>query len=372
MSKKLWITGYFLIIIAALSFVAYKAVSVDPLFHFHAPDTEHYFYPLNNQRSQNNGITRNFAYGGLITGTSMTENFKTSEAEAIFGMDFIKVPYAGGSYYEINENLRVSASHNENLRIVIRGLDMEKFMEDTNVMRVDLGKYPTYLYDDNPLNDVEYIFNRDVIFSRIYPMEKARKEPGFQPGITSFDSYSTWMGKFSYGPKAVYADRTAVMEQVSAGNLTEREAEIVRANIRQNVTALADEYPDVTFYCFFTPYSAVWWQKLLDDGKLDKQIECERIVIEEILGHRNTRLYSFNTLYALTTDLNHYKDAKHYGEWINSAMLRYMHDGEYLLTAENYEAYLEEEAGFYSTYDYAALTEEENFEQDDRAAALLP
>lgn len=130
---------------------------IDPYMHYHKPDTEGYFYSLNNQRSQNDGITKHFEYDALITGTSMTENFKTSEMDALFACNSIKVPYSGGSYKEINDNLKVAVENNPNLKMVVRGLDMGRFLDDKDVMRYDLGTYPTYLYDSNPLNDVQYI-----------------------------------------------------------------------------------------------------------------------------------------------------------------------------------------------------------------------
>ena len=76
--KKLWVIGYLIIVIAALAAAATTVIATDPFFHFHAPNTDAYFYPLNNQRSQNDGISRNFEYEGLITGTSMTENLMSS------------------------------------------------------------------------------------------------------------------------------------------------------------------------------------------------------------------------------------------------------------------------------------------------------
>lgn len=59
------------------------------MFHYHAP-LKFLSYPLVNERYQNNGIVRHFDYDSVITGTSMTENFKTSEAQKLFGSDFIK------------------------------------------------------------------------------------------------------------------------------------------------------------------------------------------------------------------------------------------------------------------------------------------
>ena len=133
MNKKLWIAGYFFITLSVLSCIAYMTVKVDPFFHFHKPLTDKYFYSLNNERSQNDGIEKHFEYQGLITGTSMTENFKTSEAESLWGATFIKVPFSGGTMKEINDNLVVALQHNPDLRVIIRSIEMNHFLDDFSV-----------------------------------------------------------------------------------------------------------------------------------------------------------------------------------------------------------------------------------------------
>lgn len=370
MRKKLWIAGYFALVVAALAVIGTKVVQIDPFFHFHKPIIESYFYPLNNERSQNDGIIKNFDYDGMITGTSMTQNFKTSEAEEIFGGKFIKVPFSGSSYKEIRQNIETAASHNKKLKLVITGLDQSHFFYDKDWMRRDLGTYPDYLYDENILNDVQYVFNRDVLFSRVYPMMKENDKPGFRGGITSFDDYSNWMKAYSFGYKSLFPDGVTAAK-LPVPEVTPNAVETARASIRQNIVSLAESYPDITFCYFFPPYSAVWWQLVLDAGSLNQQIEGERAVIEEILKCDNIRLFSFNCLFDITTDLNNYKDAIHYGEWINSLILRCIHDGKCLLTKENYREYLEKEARFYSEYDYSKLLEQEDYENDYDAAVLL-
>ena len=71
-------------------------VVVDPFFHYHPPLDE-LQYPINNERYQNNGIVRNFKYDAIITGTSMTENFKTTEFDKLFGVESVKVPFSGAA-----------------------------------------------------------------------------------------------------------------------------------------------------------------------------------------------------------------------------------------------------------------------------------
>ena len=371
MKSKLWIIGYLVLVVGALTIAGAWVVKVDPFFHYHKPLTEAYYYNLNNQRSQNDGISKYFDYDALITGTSMTQNFKTTELDAIFGTDSIKVPFSGGSYREINDNLINALAHNANLKIIIRGLDMDFFLQDKDAMRLELGDYPTYLYDKNIFNDVKYVFNRDVLFNRVYPMALANDNEGFEPGITSFDEYSNWMAGYTFGVNTVCPDGVVVQNAGVPVHLTDAEREAVLENIHQNVTSLAGQYPEVTFYYFFTPYSAVWWQAYVNAGTIYRQIEAEELVIEEILKHDNIKLYSFNNLTDITTDLNNYKDELHYGSWINSLMLQYMYDDKCLLTYENYEEYLEAELSFYTSFDYGQLNNQVDYEDDYFAESLL-
>lgn len=94
-----------------------------PFFHYHKPNTERYYYMLNNERSQNDGISKHFDYDALITETSMAQNFIASEMDKIFGTNSIKVCYSGGSYKEINDNLVVALKYNPDLKTIVRGLE---------------------------------------------------------------------------------------------------------------------------------------------------------------------------------------------------------------------------------------------------------
>ncbi|RKM59553.1 hypothetical protein D6856_10070 [Butyrivibrio sp. XB500-5] len=371
MRAKLWLISWIIIVVSALSVFAYWCYKIDPYFHYHKPELNSYFYTLNNQRSQNDGIIKHFEYNALVSGTSMAENFRTSEVDEIFECNSIKVAYSGGSYKEINDNIKNALKVNPNLRIIIRSLDMGKFFSTVDEMRTDLGKYPTYLYDNNVFNDVEYLLNRDILFNRVYQMTLDNDKEGFEPGITTFDNYSRWQDSYVFGINTVAPDGVAVNKTVEDEHLSNGEKALIKENIVTNVTNVADEYPDVDFYYFYTPYSAVWWCEQYNEGRLFKQLEAERYITELILPHKNIHLFSFNNRTDLTTDLNNYKDENHYGTWINSLMLRWMHDGKYLLTEENYEDYLRKEYDFYTTFDYTSLNGQTDYEADYYAAALL-
>ena len=371
MKAKIWIAVWLAIVIASFSLISSVVYKTDPFFHYHKPYTDRYFYALDNERSQNDGISKHFDYDTIITGTSMTENFRTTEADKLFGGNSIKVAYSGGSYREINDNIVRALKANPNVKTVIRCLDMDRFGEPVDKMRNELGTYPTYLYDNNPFNDLNYVFNREILFGRTYQMILEKEKEDFVPGITSFDDYERWQERYVFGIHTVSPEGLRIQKAEEELHLSEEDRKNIEKNIEMNVTSVAKQFPDVDFYYFYAPYSIAWWNSRWNDGKIYWQLEAEKYTTELILPYENIHLFSFNNRTDITTDLNNYKDKMHYGSWINSIMLRWMHDGTYRLTYDNYEEYCRQEQEFYTGFDYESINGQTDYEADFYAGALL-
>lgn len=233
------------------------------------------------------------------------------------------------------------------------------------------GEFPTYLYDDNILNDVKYVFNRDVVFDRVYPMIWDSKQRESVKGITSFDEYANWMSGYTFGLNSVRPDGVMDLKAGEPIYLTKEEKDELIASIEQNILRLPQEYPDVEFYYFFTPYSALFWQDMNTQGIIYKIVEAEEIICQTVLGYENIKLFSFNCMTEITTDLNNYKDDTHYGVWINDLIVQYMREEKCLLTEENYKKQFEKELAFYTTFDYVTLNKQEDYEDDYEAKRKL-
>ena len=247
--KKWIITTLFLIIVVLVIFASIT-IYIDPFFHYHKP-LKKYDYLLNNERYQNDGIIKNFKYESIITGTSMTENFKKSEADKIFGTNFIKVPFSGGHYKEINDNLERAFDINKNIKYVIRCLDYSFLVKDKNSYREDVS-YPVYLYNDKWYDDVNYVLNKSILFEQIRAVIQWTKEG---TGTTSFDDYVNWNSSYTFGAETVLSTYTLQEIQSPEKQLSDEERDMCLENIRQNVTNLAGKHPETTFYYFFPPYS---------------------------------------------------------------------------------------------------------------------
>ena len=102
-SKK-WFFKCLAVLAALLGLTAVIVIIVDPYFHYHGP-LSFLSYKLYDERYTNDGISRHFDFDALITGTSMAQNFKPSEMDALFGTNSVKEAFSGAGYQEIADNL---------------------------------------------------------------------------------------------------------------------------------------------------------------------------------------------------------------------------------------------------------------------------
>lgn len=315
--------------ILLLIVLSLPTIVIDPYFHYHKP-LNGLAYTLEDERYQNNGITRNFTYNAMITGTSMTENFKTSIFDEIFEVNSIKVPFAGGYFKEIDSNILVGLKNNPELKTVLRGLDFGFLVKDKDAEFSAIEEqgynYPYYLLDNNPFNDVSYVLNKEVLS---IDNTVVRNTMGGN-AMTTFDEYKYWIPEYTFGKEAVLAtfERPEAVESIYV--LPEEDDIIERENIRQNVVATARMYPDTIFYYFFTPYSICEWDMRHQRGTVDYCIDVEKIAIEEILSCPNIKLFSFDNDFDMICDLSNYKDPYHYGEEVNKQIMNYIKEGKYL------------------------------------------
>lgn len=345
-----WLCITLALTLLVLCAFAAPTIYIDPLFHYHAP-LEQYQYPIHEERYQNDGLVRHFQYNGIITGTSMTENFKTSEANELFDTTFIKVPFAGGRHKEVNENLRRAYNSGNEIRYIIRGLDPELLILDKDAKKEDYN-YPSYLYNDFLLDDIQYVLNKTILFDYTLKVPEYTAQ-GNQ--TTSFDDFANWSDNYTYGAKSALRYDFFPEQPSSAVPLTSDDRLLLQGNLEQNVISLAQEHPETTFYLFFSPFSIVYWGRLYFSGQIQRMIDAEQEAIEALLSVPNIRLYSFNNNFDLICDLDNYKDYEHYGEWINSWILEQMAADQYRLTQDNYLDYIAQLQNFYPSYDYYSL-----------------
>lgn len=345
---KKWFVRSIVLLLTLLLATAVLVIVVDPYFHYHKPLSS-LSYRIYEERYVNDGISRHFTYDAVITGTSMSQNFKTSELDALFGTHSVKEPFSGAGFKELSENLDRTLQYGQEVDMVVMSIDYNALLQDADWQKYD--EYPTYLYDARILNDVRYIFNKSILYHGVFA-DLIRTWQGI--ASTTMDEYSAW--QYETGLRHILASYTREDQlPVEESAFGEQDRRLVEENIGQNIVALVNRYPDTEFYFYYTPYSICYFDAWQLQNMLTKQFAAEKLTTEMLLQCPNVRLYSFFDQYDVICNLEYYNDTAHYSGEVNSMILQWMKDGTGLVTEENYERRLKQQAEFYENYDYESI-----------------
>lgn len=286
----------------------------------------------------------------------MTENFRASEMDALFDLKTVKVSMAGSYLKESCDLIRRGAEANPHLQMVVRSLDTMYIPLDKDYM-IDFD-YPNYLYDQNIFNDVSYLLNRTVFFDNVLGILTYTQQGG---KTTNFDDYNSWWRDCQFGREVVLNGYFRSEFQGETVPFTSEMERKVRENIAQNVASLAQEYPDIQFYCFYPPYSIVWWDRVQRQGALEVYLCALETASDMLLQYDNVKLFSFAVDYDTILNLDEYKDDVHYSQNTNSKILRCMKDGTYQLTRQNNADYWKSVRSFIKSFDFDAYLAEQGY-----------
>lgn len=351
-NAKKWFVRYLVLQLGVLFLIALAVWIIDPYFHYHKPISG-ISYRLYEERYVNDGISRNFDYDAIITGTSMTQNFKTSEFDRLFDARSVKEPFSGAGFEELSKNLERALEYNKDLKTVFMCLDYNGLNREYDWKQYE--DYPAYLYDNNPFNDTSYLFNKSILYKGCLTnlFFTVTGTPS-----TTFDEYSAWGSAYGFEQILLtYTRKEEKAEQVSG--LSEEDRERVRKNMELNILPLVENNPEVTFYFFYSPYSILYWDELYMNGAIEGQLEAEEQVTDMLLAYDNVRLFSFYENTELICNLDNYRDKEHYISDINSYILEQMSQGNYQITKENKDEYMEFMREFYLQFDYDAFYAEQ-------------
>ena len=318
MKKKTWALLVLCALLLIFVSVSALVIAIDPFQVYRLATL--YMPPLDRitQVYSNAGVVRSYDYDSAIVGTSVTENFRPTQMDALLGGRFIKLCSSAGTLYNHALLLDLAFKTHE-LRRVVYGMDVYSLiglLDETGTAM------PMYLYDGNPFNDVAYWLNRSVLGSFL---PRCLRAWGQRQDDSIRDSMYCWAGEDVYGPIALYtADFTPPQTQKSPDAYIGR----ARDNLLVHLIPFIEAHPQTQFDIFFPPYSAAEWSNMESEGSLDAMLALRGVCWDMLSGYPNVTLYDFSAREAWVTDLSNYKDTLHYGQWINDAIVEAIAAGD--------------------------------------------
>lgn len=321
---------YFAVQTAVLLLLAAAIVAaVDPFFHYHVP-----FGSLKavvtKSEYQCIGTVRNFDYDGIVLGSSVAENYNNRWFDGAFGGKTIKGIKSSAATVDLLYYLKeaFAARGEGGLKNIYYSLDLFALTADAERIFPDTDM-PLYLYNRNPFDDVQYLWNKDVLFEHIPYLFAMTYLDDYDEG----QSYNWWQYKtFSKEETLKHYRRTEeIVPPLSEENY--------RKNVDRNIAMLEEvvaAHPEATFRFSYPPYSMLWWDAEYRAGKTEQNLYAAQAAAESLLPYKNVEMYYFQNDEALITNLDNYMDAVHFSADINRSMVEWMKEGKYRLTQDNY------------------------------------
>lgn len=329
--SKNFIKRFFALVVIILFLVALTVFVFDPFYHYHKP----WFNMkavLNDKEYQCVGTLRNFDYDTLLVGSSVMENNDNSWYDEAYDCKSIKAIRSYGATADLCYLMDV-AWEDHDIKYVFYNIDPSSLYGDAETTFESTG-CPMYLYDKNPFNDIQYLFNKDVLFEKI-PYEVASSLSSDYDENLSYN----WAKWKSFGPEmalGLYYRSNEVVDMKPEDTFDE--------NLKKNIELLEKEveaHPDTQFIFFYPPYSMLWWDMTYRYGETDAVIKCEKEMTKALLSHDNVRVFCFQNEPDITTNLDYYMDTIHFSPEINRLMLDKIIAGEDEMTPDNYEEVLD-------------------------------
>lgn len=167
------------------------------------------------------------------------------------------------------------------------------------------------------------------------------------------DHYSSWAADYPIGKDHVLQKYRVPRKDTPQKKFSEKNAELVRHNVEDNVLDMVKAHPETTFYFYTPPYSAAWWYTQKCSGNLERYLQAEKLQAEMLLEYDNVKLFSFSDFFDVTCNLDNYKDDTHYSDKISDEIIHWIHDGKGLMTRENYGSRIQKMLDYYLDYDYS-------------------
>lgn len=300
---------------------------IDPFFHYHEPwfglkaveDEKEYQVP---------GILENFEYDSILAGSSVVMSMNTDTLDERFACRTVKAVGGSAAAPLLNYYLDI-AFENHEIKYVFYGLDVFSFYNNPNMQVV--AEDVEFLVNDNPFDDVKYLWNMDIIGTKIPDMIAVSQDESYEEGLI----YQLNKNE-PVGPESVLA-----MHCPGAGVTQEtKPLTYQEAYVTENINRLEErvrENQDTEFLFFLPPYSIVWWDDAYEKGLLDTYLYTLEQCMMRLLPYENVRFYTTEFNEASTiTDLYQYMDYMHGSVPVTERMAQTVGTAEDEITLENY------------------------------------
>lgn len=348
MIVRRWLIGMIVSVTGTLLLFSGIMHYLDPLLRYGAESAPLTFYSYSEMYS-NPGIARNYEYDSVMVGTSMIENTDIDLCDELLKTNMVRLPYSGGTSYNMTTILDICFESGNDIKSVYWELDEFQLTNSATEPRYPL---PTYLYESSHKNDLSYLLNLDIFYhytlKDIIGTLQGQTQSAERRGIELYGDYGKEAMLSTYSRPEI----TKVPYEYEGSSMQKK----LLANM-DNITSEIEAHPETEFNIFMVPFSILYWDNELRNGRFDATMECLKYTLGVLVTYDNVNVYFYQGDEEIMTNLDNYKDYSHYGNWINDKITLYISEGKNRVTEDNYEQYVNELSDFVHSYDFESIFE---------------
>lgn len=332
------LTGVLAVLLLAGAGVYY----FDPYFHYHAPDVSGDVWM--DERYQAAGLLRTQTYDTVLMGTSLAANYQPSWVDEAFDAQTMQITLPNGSIDEFTTVLHY-AMECQAVERVVMGLDANIVARD---LTDDPDELPAYLYNNNPLDDLPYLWNKDILAKGVYAYQT--KAAG---DLTPLDEAYLWDYPFSKEQAIASYPRPDI------SGVTQSD-DYYMANATAHLDTIIiwlETYPEVDFHFYMAPYSVLFWDKMDREGTTEAMLTMLQYTLEILLPYDNASVHFFMNDTYIIDNLNNYTDHIHTSTKVTSYMTTAIATDNCLVREENLARKVDALRQFVVNYDYESIFE---------------
>lgn len=323
--------NFILTALTGLFICAVIVLIVDPFFHYHKP-IGGLKAVLTDKEYQCIGTLKNFDYNALVVGSSVCENYNNHWFDEKFDVTTIKAVRSYGATADLIYMLN-AAYEDHNIEKIFYNIDPTALMGKPHLTFEESG-CPMYLFDDNPVNDISYLLNKDILFRKIPNMITKSYFVDYDEG----ESFN-WAKTKLFGPDQVFMHYTRQRDVYPM-----KDKDYLLDECLENIeliNGLVTSHPETEFYFFIPPYSFVWFDSVYRNGNTDACVNNMKTCLNSLIENDNVHAYCFIDDENVVTNLDNYMDALHFTEEINHYVVDNLGEANAEITKDNIETRFE-------------------------------
>lgn len=261
-----------------------------------------------NQRFSFPAIARDPAFDALVIGTSTSRLLEPRSLGEQTGAHFANLAMNSATAYEQQKIHGLFVRHHRDLRYLVLGVDEAWCTRAAEQDKYTFRAFPEWMYDENPWNDLIYLFNDKALEQavRMFELVLGWREPKYRR-----DGYRDFTADFgAYDPAAVARRlyQRPARGTPAAPVWPARAREAWHYPLLDELASLLDRTPDDTrVVLFFPPLHAHYIER-----QAETFAECKGRVLDLVAEHGGVAILDYLHVSPLTLDDGNYWDPLHF------------------------------------------------------------